>query len=176
MRRSCAAMLLFGAASGPAFAADPGGDWMVADKTAVIRVAPCPPAASPRPAAPPTYCGAIIWTKGPPGTDRNNPDPAKRERSVIGLQIISDMKAAAAPNKWEGEIYNAEDGKTYSASVALTNENVLRVKGCVLGILCGGEDWTKARCETAKSATPNRREAPAVTSCRELAPQPPSPR
>src|SRR5690349_9923761 len=52
-------------------AAEPAGDWMVAEKTAVIRIAPCAPAQ-------PVLCGNIVWTKGPAGTDKNNPDPAKR--------------------------------------------------------------------------------------------------
>jgi uncharacterized protein (DUF2147 family) len=186
MRLLSATMLLAGLAS-PAAAIDPGGDWMVTEKTAVIHIAPCTPTpGAPPSAGPASFCGVIYWTKGPPGTDQNNPDPAKRSRSVIGMPTILDMKPSATPNKWEGQIYNAEDGKTYSGNISLVSDNVLRVQGCVLGFLCGGQDWTRAVCDTAKStgsppmtrttASPSPR-LPVATACRELAPaQPPATR
>jgi hypothetical protein len=46
-------------------------------------------------------------------------------------------------NQWDGQIYNSQDGHTYSASIRLLNPNALRVQGCFLGILCGGENWTR---------------------------------
>jgi uncharacterized protein (DUF2147 family) len=156
--------------SSSALAADPAGDWMVADKVAVVRVAPCGPDG-------PALCGNIVWTKGPARADRNNPDPAKRSRSTMGMGILIDMRPTEA-NRWEGEIYNAEDGKNYSGRISLVSENVLRIEGCVLGILCGGQNWTRAKCEEAPPAPPGRRGATAAqpqpqpfpTSCREVAP------
>jgi uncharacterized protein (DUF2147 family) len=166
--------------SGPALAVDPLGDWLVANKMAVVRVTPCGE----------SFCGNLAWTKGPPGTDQNNPDPAKRSRSVIGMPILLDMKPTSNGNRWEGEIYNAEDGKIYSGSIALSNENVLRIEGCVLGFLCGGQNWSRAKCEEATGSatvgrspttgkkppppTPQTATAPpplpSLTSCREAAP------
>jgi uncharacterized protein (DUF2147 family) len=145
MRTSCLAAVVLGALGaglpGPVLAAaEPMGDWLVADKVAVVRVMPCAPSQ-------PALCGYIVWTKGPAGTDKNNPDPAKRSRGVIGLATILNMKPAATANKWEGEIYNAEDGKTYSGSIALVSDNVLRIEGCVLGFLCGGQNWTRTKCD-----------------------------
>jgi uncharacterized protein (DUF2147 family) len=166
MRKSCLAAITFACLTGPAFAADPTGDWLVAEKTAAIRVAPCGPA----------MCGNIVWTKGPPATDKNNSDPAKRNRSVIGLPIILNMKPAGA-NRWEGEIYNAQDGKTYEGSISLVSDNVLRIEGCVLGFLCGGENWSRAKCSEAPATTSGSRTAPAtppsspaLTSCRAVVP------
>ena len=49
----------------------------------------------------------------------------------------------AGPNKWSGQIYNADDGKVYESHIALTQANTLRVEGCV-GPICGGETWTRA--------------------------------
>jgi uncharacterized protein (DUF2147 family) len=127
----------------PALAADVTGDWLVAEKTAVIRVQPCSTG----------MCGYIVWTKNaPPGaTDKNNPDPAKRNRPVIGLQMIT-MKAAAAKNRYEGEIYNGEEGKVYTGSIQLVNDMTLRIEGCVLGFLCGGQNWTRAKCDDPPAA------------------------
>ncbi|MDB5649948.1 MAG: hypothetical protein JWL62_1468 [Hyphomicrobiales bacterium] len=173
MRQFCVAVFALGCLASPALAADPAGEWMVAAKTTVIRIAPCPaPPGSPEAAAANAFCGNVIWTKGPPGTDQNNPDPAKRSRSVIGLTIVNGMKPSPARNRWEGAIYNAENGKIYSGSITLAKENVLHIQGCVLGFLCGGEDWTRAKCDDAKrdarsskrAATPQQ---PFVTSCQE---------
>ena len=116
-------------------AESPVGEWLVADKVARIAVAPCPDVKD-------AMCGRISWTQTPGGVDEKNPDPAKRNQPVIGLQILQTMKPTK-PNRWEGEIYNAENGKTYKASISLENPDVLKVQGCVLGILCGGESWTR---------------------------------
>jgi uncharacterized protein (DUF2147 family) len=152
------------ALNGPAIAAEPAGDWLVAEKTAVIRVARCGSA----------LCGRIVWTKGPAGTDKNNPDPAKRSRSMIGLEILVNMKPTGG-NKWEGEIYNAQDGKTYSGHISLARDNVLHIEGCVLGFLCGGQDWTRTKCDdppatTSGSRNPTPGAAPSPPSCRVAAP------
>src|SRR5215471_11132396 len=149
MRKLCFAAMVSCVIGSPALAAEPTGDWMVADKTAVIRIAPCGEA----------LCGNIVWTKGPAGTDTNNPDPAKRNRSVIGLPILLAMKPAG--NRWDGEIYNAQDGKTYSGHIALTADNGLRIEGCVLGFLCGGENWTRAKCDEAAPPAGKRPATPA---------------
>src|SRR5262245_30361429 len=159
MRKSWLAALAIVGVSSPALAADPSGDWMVAAKTAVVRIAPCGDA----------LCGNIAWTKGPAGTDKNNPDPAKRNRPVLGLTILQNMKPTS-DNRWEGEIYNAQDGNTYSGSIALASDKVLRIEGCVLGFLCGGQDWNRAKCDQAPAVTTGARApsapAPTLTSCR----------
>jgi uncharacterized protein (DUF2147 family) len=118
--------------AGPAVAADATGEWLVADGTARIRIEPCNNA----------LWGVIAWTKTP-GKDENNPDPAKRDRSVIGLPILLEMKKVE-PNRWQGAVYNAENGKTYSSNISLVRADVLRIEGCVFGgLFCGGENWTR---------------------------------
>src|SRR5437763_17178950 len=117
---------------GPALAADPAANWRGAHGTAVVRIAPCAEA----------YCGTIAWTSQP-GTDEHNPDPSKRDRPIVGTQILLAMKPAAG-NRWDGEIYNPENGKTYSGRIILTSPDVLRIEGCLL-FFCGGENWTRAR-------------------------------
>lgn len=61
---------------------------------------------------------------------------------MIGLPLFSGMQLSG-PNKWSGQIYNADDGSTYASSVTVTSAEALRVEGCV-GALCGGETWTRA--------------------------------
>ncbi|MDF0493645.1 DUF2147 domain-containing protein [Bradyrhizobium yuanmingense] len=94
-------------------------------------------------------CGHIVWLREPmdsatgqPATDSKNPNPALARRPMIGLPLFSGMEPAG-PNKWSGQIYNADDGSTYASNVSLTGADALRVEGCV-GALCGGETWTRA--------------------------------
>ena len=141
MQKSWFAALALIGLSGPALANDALGTWLVEEKSAVIKVESCEPG----------LCGLIGWAQTP-GADRNNPDPAKRSRNIVGMQIFS-MKPAGQ-NRWEGEIYNAKDGKTYSGRVALTGPNSLRIEGCVLGFLCGGETWTRAKCDDSLPSPP----------------------
>jgi uncharacterized protein (DUF2147 family) len=52
------------------------------------------------------------------------------------------MRPAGA-NKWSGQIYNADDGKTYASSISVAGPDTLKVEGCV-GAFCGGETWTRS--------------------------------
>lgn len=141
MRKQSFVIVLFAFLCGPAFAADPIGEWMVADGSAQIRMEPCGNA----------LWGVISWARDP-GFDSQNPDPAKRSRSIIGVPILRNMKQVSQ-NKWEGEVYNAKNGKMYSANIVLVSDDVLKIEGCVLGgLFCGGENWT--RMPPAKAATP----------------------
>jgi uncharacterized protein (DUF2147 family) len=138
-----AAVLLLTTA--PVLAADPIGEWMVADGVAKVRIENCGD----------KLWGVISWEKVPGGTDKNNPDPSKQSRPTLGMPILLGMQQTA-PNRWEGEIYNAENGKTYSSNISLADNNpdLLQVRGCVLGFLCGGQDWPRVEAEPAKPGTP----------------------
>lgn len=125
---------LFSAGLSPAFAADPTGDWQVEDGVANIRVAECGGA----------MWGAVAWEKTPGGTDKNNPDASKQSRPTLGIATLIDMKPNATNTKWQGQVYNAKDGKFYKSSIKLGDtSNELEIEGCVLGFLCGGQTWTR---------------------------------
>jgi len=76
-------------------------------------------------------CG-VISSGDPKETDRHNPDASKRNRSLLGTPVLIDMKSVNS-KRWEGEIYNAKNGKTYASNIMLKNPDVLRVEGCVFG-------------------------------------------
>jgi uncharacterized protein (DUF2147 family) len=116
-----------------AFAADPTGDWRVADAVANIRVAECNG----------DMWGVVSWEKVPGGHDENNPDASKRNRLTLGMPILIDMKKKARKDEWEGHVYNAKDGKTYESTIKPIGSDELEIRGCVLGFLCGGETWTR---------------------------------
>ncbi|GLR86776.1 DUF2147 domain-containing protein [Bradyrhizobium iriomotense] len=117
----------------PALAADPTGDWRVADGVANIRVAQCNG----------SMWGAVSWEKTPGGRDENNPDVSKKSRPTLGMAILIDMKKKAGADQWEGQVYNAKDGQLYASTITPTGADELEIKGCVLGFLCGGETWTR---------------------------------
>jgi uncharacterized protein (DUF2147 family) len=134
LRRSLLPLAAMFALMGPASAqsAGPEGLWLVKDQTARIRIEKCGN----------EMWGTIAWQKDPKN-DTSNPNPAMQNRSLLGSVVLIGMRPAAA-NLWEGDIYNARDGKTYSSKIALLPSGVLEVKGCVMGgMICGGESWTR---------------------------------
>jgi uncharacterized protein (DUF2147 family) len=124
----------------PALAADPNGTWLTEAGTSRIRIADCGGA----------LCGNIVWMKEPvdpetgkPRADKNNPDASKRGRPLMGVAIVIGMKPSGA-DKWSGQVYNAEDGKTYSGSITMMNASALRLEGCALaGLICKAQTWTR---------------------------------
>jgi uncharacterized protein (DUF2147 family) len=116
-----------------ALAADPTGDWRVADGVANIRVAECNG----------SMWGVVAWEKTPGGRDKNNPDASKQNRPTLGMPILIDMKKKPGADQWQGQVYNAKDGQFYSSTIRPIGSDQLEIQGCVLGFLCGGETWTR---------------------------------
>jgi uncharacterized protein (DUF2147 family) len=116
-----------------ALAADPTGDWRVADGVANIRVAECNG----------NMWGAVSWEKAPGGRDFHNQDASKRSRPTLGMPILIDMKKKPGVDQWEGQVYNGKDGQFYSSTIKPVGSDQLEIQGCVMGFLCGGETWTR---------------------------------
>src|SRR3978361_121955 len=91
----------------PALALDPTGDWRGADGGANIRVAQCNG----------SMWGVVAWEKTPGGRDTNNPDVSKQARPTLGMPILIDMKKKPGADQWEGQVYNAKDGQSYSSTI-----------------------------------------------------------
>ena len=127
--------------SSAAFAAQPEGTWLSQDGDTKVHISTC---------GSNKLCGTVVWlghpidpATGKPKTDKLNPDPAKRERPLIGLQVARAL-APSGPNTWSGLIYNADDGRTYKAHLKVENESTAKVEGCVLSVLCTGHTWIRA--------------------------------
>src|SRR4029450_6647572 len=93
-------------------------------------------------------CGVIVGLKDPidpatgkPQVDDKNPNPALKRRPRSALALFSASQPVA-PNKWSGQIYNADDGGTYASSISVVGSDTLRVEGCV-GALGGGGTWAR---------------------------------
>jgi uncharacterized protein (DUF2147 family) len=62
--------------------------------------------------------------------DVQNPDPALRERPLLGLEILSGFESSDGKTWTGGEIYDPDSGKTYHCKLTLSGE-VLEVRGFV---------------------------------------------
>jgi uncharacterized protein (DUF2147 family) len=123
-----------------AFAADPTGTWLTEGGKSQVRIVHCGN----------RLCGTIVWLKEPNDpdtgkakTDFRNQDASKHGRALIGVEIVLAMHPSGTADKWSGEVYNPEDGKTYSGSLTMTNANELSLAGCVLAVLCKSQTWTR---------------------------------
>jgi uncharacterized protein (DUF2147 family) len=125
----------------PSRAADPLGTWLTGDKKGKIRIVSCGAA----------ICGNLVWLAEPldpethqPKVDKHNSNASLQTRPLLGIPIVLNM-APAGGDKWEGQVYNAEDGGTYTGSFAMTGANTAELKGCVMGgLICKGQTWTRA--------------------------------
>ena len=137
MRRLIAiAALAF--ATAPLAAAEPiAGQWLTADRQAVIQIGDCGP----------SICGRIARFLVPPpkGADQrdvNNSDEAKRSRKLLGMAILTGFTEHG--DEWRGEIYDPKSGKTYRSIIRRKGADRLEVKGC-LGPFCRTQVWSRAR-------------------------------
>jgi uncharacterized protein (DUF2147 family) len=125
----------------PARAAEPLGTWLTGNKKAKVHIVNCGDA----------ICGTLSWLAEPidpetkqPKTDKNNSDTGKKSRPLLGIPIVLSMKPAGA-DKWQGQVYNAEDGGIYTGSFTMTSANSAELKGCVMGgIICKTQTWTRS--------------------------------
>lgn len=62
--------------------------------------------------------------------DIKNPNKALRDRKIIGLDVLSGLFYNPRQDKWvNGKIYDSTSGKTWDATVWLSDMNTLNVRG-----------------------------------------------
>ena len=115
-------LALLGVLGNAACAAEPYGTWLRPSTGTQVRFYDCGG----------KLCGKIVAVK----------DQARKKE--IGV-VIMHGAAKTGDNKWEGDLLDAETGKTYSGVATLESPGALNLKGCVMGILCKGETWTKVK-------------------------------
>lgn len=76
--------------------------------------------------------GITRWGKKP-DTDRNNPDPALRNRSLKGITFLWGFTYDAKKNRWkDGKVYDPNNGKTYDAKLSLAKGGtILKMRGYI---------------------------------------------
>lgn len=155
------AVVVMSVGSAAAQSGDPVGTWLNADKDGIVQIGDCRELGH---GAAGTLCGVVAWirdavdpTTGRPPVDGKNANPALRSRPIMGLPVLTELRPSSA-NRWDGKVYNIDDGKTYSGKVTLVSGNQLRVEGCVM-LMCQGETWTRQALPATRPA-----QAPAARS------------
>jgi uncharacterized protein (DUF2147 family) len=123
------------------------GVWNTADNDAKIEMFKCGGG----------YCGRIVYLEEPnfpaddkqgmaglPMVDRNNPNPALRRRSLIGLTFLEGFHYQG-DNVWDGgRIYNPENGKIYKARISLADGDHILLRGYWgISLLGKTETWVR---------------------------------
>lgn len=82
----------------------------------------------------------------PSDKDEFNPDPALRDRELLGLTIMQGF-TSAGDGKWkDGKIYDPNSGKTYKCKLTLVDENTLKLRGYIgISLLGRTETWTRRK-------------------------------
>lgn len=112
-------------------AEDAFGTWVHPDNGSHVRMYACGE----------RLCARIARISDKQELDDHNPDPAKRDRPIVGMMILSAKKSA--PNKWSGKLYDRSDGKVYSGTVTVNSRGSLHLSGCSMGIFCKNAIWTR---------------------------------
>jgi uncharacterized protein (DUF2147 family) len=117
------------------------GVWLTEEGEARIAIEPCETD---------ELCGRLVWFRDPPvgeaALDVRNPDPALRDRRLLGLRLIEDLPARPDEHGvWRGgRIYDPESGRTYRCKVTLGEDGRLELRG-FLGVSLLGRTtrWTR---------------------------------
>lgn len=120
----------------------PFGVWLHANQRIRVAIAPCGE----------RLCGKIVWFKWPndsqgvPLVDLKNPNPMLRERALLGLTVLRDLRRTGE-NRWTGgRIYNPDDGVDYLAQMSIREDSTLRVRAYVFLPAFGKTlIWTRVR-------------------------------
>ncbi|GAA4453383.1 DUF2147 domain-containing protein [Nibrella saemangeumensis] len=100
------------------------------------------------------YFGRLVWMQDShdpatqrPKVDLKNPNEKLRNRPLLNLDIMTNF-TFEGENVWgNGQIYNPEDGRTYSCELLLKDPNTLHIRGYLMGMSFLGKTsvWTRVR-------------------------------
>lgn len=115
------------------------GRWKTETHNAIVEISHCGD----------SICGKILTSDmiraNPAMKDVRNANAALRTRPIQGMLMLSGFKPAADGVWSDGQVYNAEDGKTYSGKITPVGANQLKLRGCVFFPLCKTQTWTRVR-------------------------------
>lgn len=114
------------------------GRWKTETKNAVVDIARCGA----------QLCGTLVSSDAiranPAFPDAKNPNPALRAKPLKGSRMLSGFTRQGT--EWVGgQIYKADEGKTYSGKITPVDANTLKLRGCIFVPLCKTQTWTRAQ-------------------------------
>ena len=136
---------------------DPTGLWITEEETSVIRIQECDAG----------LCGDIHWLAPDARQfDTENRDRSLRDRPLCGLEILRDFEQNPDnPAEWrDGEVYAADDGRTYSARIRVQGPDELELRGYRgIALIGRSQTWVRVdqedypRCEPPGATTASSR-------------------
>ncbi len=82
---------------------------------------------------------------GKPAVDNQNPDPALRSRTLLGLPLLWGLHYVAETISWDdGRVYNTQNGQSYHCRVWMDGPDHLKLRG-YLGVEFLGHTTTWTR-------------------------------
>lgn len=101
------------------------GNWATEGYGAVVHMRACDD-------EPDRLCGWLVWAW----------EPEKFEPDAIGALILEGAQYDG--EKWKrARIHNLHTGQRYRASIRQPSPDVLRLKGCAVGIVCQTQTWRR---------------------------------
>jgi len=139
---ACALAVSMLAAAAASAETTPVGVWLHPNGRIQMEVFPCRDG----------LCAKLVWFKKPndedgrPRMDINNPDPNLRARPLLGLQVLHGLHPDGKGEWDDGQVYNPDDGDSYTVKMTIQKDGTLRVRAYVLASLFGKTIvWTRVR-------------------------------
>ena len=111
-----------------AYAANPRGVWSAGEGKIHVKIDRCGDA----------LCGKIVWVAEAEAKEASR----KGQPPIIGVKLLSDLKPSTdRSDQWEGNVYNLQDGHTYSVYLR-PNNDAMEVEGCLL-MFCRTQLWPR---------------------------------
>ncbi|MDQ7018869.1 MAG: DUF2147 domain-containing protein [Robiginitomaculum sp.] len=79
-------------------------------------------------------CGKVVSGEG---VDKNTGGP------VVGVNMLFDLEKVDE-NRWKGKMYDPKGGGTYAGHVKVLDDNTVKMSGCMMGVMCRSETWSRA--------------------------------
>lgn len=104
------------------------GKWISAEKNLIVEIYRCNS----------EYKAKVVWFTDKDDltmpmevrTDSKNPNPALRNRKLVGMEVLRQLKFDQKSDSWDtGVIYDCMSGREWSSCLSLTEGGRLRVKG-----------------------------------------------
>ena len=112
--------------SGAAAASPIEGYWRNPIGSAIIAIAPCGD----------VLCGEVVWA-----STRGQREVAKNAPNVVGMKVLTNLKPSR--HGWAGSLYIPDDNIHVAATLQPTGDRQLKLSGCILGIFCRTQIWTR---------------------------------
>lgn len=125
------------------------GYWLTENQRSVIQIEQCGD----------SLCGKVHWIiEGGMQFDEKNPDEAKRNTPMCGLQILWGFEKDDETEWEDGKIYKADDGDTYDSEMELQDDGTLEVKGYIgFSFIGKSQDWTHVNPKDYPECKPAKR-------------------